>query len=177
MIDFQMHFGYQFIVCYALAMTSTAVAMVIGSSVEDTKLAIEFLPMLIVPQIMFAGFFIATKLIPVWLRQVLQRRNRTHQYFCSVSSHRCLSCYALYLRLCFVRWLQYVMPLTYATRIFLEREFKNCKNLSTCGALLESIDVKSSDVYWYWIVLASLFATLRIGALILLERKSGKFNQ
>lgn len=71
MIDFQMRFGYQFIVYYALAMTSTAIAMVIGSSVEDPKLAIEFLPVLIVPQIMFAGFFIATNLIPVWLRQVI----------------------------------------------------------------------------------------------------------
>jgi ABC-type multidrug transport system permease subunit len=70
MIDFQMRFGYQFIVYYGLAMTSTAIAMVIGSSVEDPKLAIEFLPMLIVPQIMFAGFFIATNLIPVWLRCV-----------------------------------------------------------------------------------------------------------
>ena len=72
MIDFQMRFGYQFIVYYALAMTSTAIAMLIGSSVEDTKVAVEFLPVLIVPQIMFAGFFIATKLIPVWLRQVSQ---------------------------------------------------------------------------------------------------------
>jgi hypothetical protein len=68
------------------------------------------------------------------------------------------------------------MPLTFATRLFLQREFESCGNLSTCQNLLESVDVKSSDVYWYWIVLAGLFATLRIGALILLEGKSGKFH-
>jgi len=38
-----------------MAMSSTAISMVIGSSVDDPKLAIEFLPMTLVPQIMFAG--------------------------------------------------------------------------------------------------------------------------
>lgn len=68
MIGFQMRFGYQFMVYYGLAMTSTAIAMLIGSSVEDAKLAIEFLPMVMAPQIVFAGFFIATDLIPIKLR-------------------------------------------------------------------------------------------------------------
>lgn len=68
------------------------------------------------------------------------------------------------------------MPLTYATRLFLEREFKDCAGSGTCKILLQSVDVNSSDVYWYWIVLAGLFITLRIGALILLEGKSGKFH-
>lgn len=74
------------------------------------------------------------------------------------------------------RWLQYIMPLTYATRLFLEREFKDCSGSTSCKILLESVSVKSSDVYWYWIALLSLFVTMRIGALILLQGKAGKFR-
>jgi ABC-type multidrug transport system permease subunit len=68
MIDFQLAFGWHFIILYSLAMTSTALAMVLGSTVEDPKLAVEMLPMCLVPQFLLAGFFIATELIPVWLR-------------------------------------------------------------------------------------------------------------
>jgi ABC-type multidrug transport system permease subunit len=68
MIDFQLSFGWHFIILYSLAMTSTALAMILGSTVEDPKLAAEMLPMCLVPQILLSGFFIATELIPVWLR-------------------------------------------------------------------------------------------------------------
>ena len=68
MIDFQLAFGWHFIILYSLAMTSTALAMVLGSTVEDPKLAVEMLPICLVPQILLSGFFIATELIPVWLR-------------------------------------------------------------------------------------------------------------
>jgi ABC-type multidrug transport system permease subunit len=68
MIDFQLSFGWHFIILYSLAMTSTALAMVLGSTVEDPKLAAEMLPICLVPQILLSGFFIATELIPVWLR-------------------------------------------------------------------------------------------------------------
>jgi uncharacterized phage infection (PIP) family protein YhgE len=68
MINFQLNFGWHFIILYSLAMTSTALAMVLGSSVEDPKLAIEMLPLCLIPQFLLSGFFIATELIPVWLR-------------------------------------------------------------------------------------------------------------
>jgi len=54
-----------------MAMASTALAVLIGSAVEDPKMAIEFLPVLFVPQILFAGFFVNPKLIPIWLRCVI----------------------------------------------------------------------------------------------------------
>lgn len=53
---------------YGLAMASTALAVLIGSAIEDPKLAVEFLPVLFVPQILFAGFFVNPQFIPVWLR-------------------------------------------------------------------------------------------------------------
>lgn len=52
MIDFQMRYGWMYLTLYALAMSSTALAMIIGSSVEDPKVAVEFMPVLVVPQIL-----------------------------------------------------------------------------------------------------------------------------
>jgi ABC-type multidrug transport system permease subunit len=68
MIGFQTSFGLFFIVVYALAMASTALAVLLGCAVEDPKLGQEMLPILFVPQMLFAGFFVAPDLIPVWLR-------------------------------------------------------------------------------------------------------------
>lgn len=53
---------------YALAMASTALAVLLGCAVEDPKLAQEMVPILFVPQMLFAGFFVRPSLIPVWLR-------------------------------------------------------------------------------------------------------------
>jgi hypothetical protein len=63
MMALSLDFGLYFITLYTLAMSSTALAMVIGSTVEDPKIAVEFLPITLVPQIMFAGFFIAPDLM------------------------------------------------------------------------------------------------------------------
>ena len=49
-------------------MASTALGVLLGCSVEDPKLGQELLPLLFVPQMLFAGFFVTPDLIPVWLR-------------------------------------------------------------------------------------------------------------
>lgn len=77
MIDFQMNFAVFIAIIFMLAIASTAMAVFLGSSVEDPKLATEMLPMLFVPQMLFAGFFVATDLIPSWLRWA--------QYLCSLT--------------------------------------------------------------------------------------------
>jgi len=77
MIGFQANFGVLLLICYALAMSSTALAVMLGCSVEDPKLAQEMLPLLFVPQMLFAGFFVTPSLIPVWLRWA--------QYLCSLT--------------------------------------------------------------------------------------------
>lgn len=65
------------IISYVLAMASVSVGVLIGSCTEDPKVASEMMPMLIVPQCLFAGFFIATSLIPAFLRWA--------QYLCSLT--------------------------------------------------------------------------------------------
>ena len=68
MIAFQLNFGIFYVTLYALAMSSTALAVSFGCAVEDPKLAQEMFPILFVPQMLFSGFFIIPKLIPVWIR-------------------------------------------------------------------------------------------------------------
>ena len=68
MIGFGGGFGLFFVTVYTLAMASTALSVLLGCSVEDPKLGQEMLPILFVPQMLFAGFFVAPDLIPSWLR-------------------------------------------------------------------------------------------------------------
>lgn len=76
MIGFQANFGMFLAIAYGLAMASTAIAVMLGCAVEDPKLAQEMLPILFVPQMLFAGFFVTPSLIPVWLRWAQYRTLR-----------------------------------------------------------------------------------------------------
>lgn len=82
MIGYQASFGVFFSAVYSLAMASTALAVLLGCFVEDPKLAQEMLPILFVPQMLFAGFFVRPGLIPVWLRWA--------RYLCTLTV-RCLN--------------------------------------------------------------------------------------
>lgn len=66
-VGFQGSFGIFYLVAYVLAMTSTALGVLLGSSAEDPSTAIELLPGAIMPQILFSGFFTPPDLIPDWL--------------------------------------------------------------------------------------------------------------
>lgn len=77
LVGLQSSFFHFLAIEYGLAMSSTAVAVLLGCAVEDPKMATEFLPLLFVPQLLFAGFFVRTELIPVWLRWA--------QYLCSLT--------------------------------------------------------------------------------------------
>ena len=77
MIDYQMSFSLYFAILYTLGMAATAVAVLMGAFVKDVGMAQELLPLLFVPQMLFAGFFIASDLIPVFLRWA--------QYLCSLT--------------------------------------------------------------------------------------------
>ncbi|CAJ1961665.1 unnamed protein product [Cylindrotheca closterium] len=68
MVGLQSNFMFFFINTYALAMVSTALAVMLGCSVEDPKLATQMMPLVFIPQLLLAGFFISPTLIPAWLR-------------------------------------------------------------------------------------------------------------
>jgi hypothetical protein len=77
LIGLQAGFGIFYLTVYMLAMASTASAVFLGCAVEDSKLGQEMLPILFVPQMLFAGFFVTPDLIPVWLRWA--------QYLCAMT--------------------------------------------------------------------------------------------
>merc|ERR1719263_1835471 len=77
LMGFQMNFFLFLALNFTLAIASTSIGIFIGSSVEDPNVAQELMPALIVPQLLFAGFFIPSNMIPEFLRWA--------QYLCSLT--------------------------------------------------------------------------------------------
>lgn len=68
MIGFQQSFWEFLFITFSLAMTSTAVAVMVGSFFSDVKAAQSLFTLVVVPQMYFSGVFIAIELIPQWIR-------------------------------------------------------------------------------------------------------------
>ena len=138
-----MNFGLYIGITFALSMSSTALAVMLGSSVEDPKLAAEMLSPLFVPQFLFAGFFVAISIVPAWLR-----------------------------------WIQYVGALTYATRLMAIAEFDGCEGPGSenCQRIIYStLEADPDEVWWYWLVLIGLWFVFRMSGLAILTKKASKF--
>mmetsp|Transcript_2659 Transcript_2659/g.3539 ORF Transcript_2659/g.3539 Transcript_2659/m.3539 type:complete len:490 (+) Transcript_2659:539-2008(+) len=132
-------------ITYVSAMAATAVAVLLGCSVTDPKMAMEFLPVLFVPQLLFAGFFVPTSYIPAWLRWA--------QYLCSLT-------YAVRLAL-------------FAEFNDCANDQKYSPNL--CEMLLTSTNVYQLERWVYWVILVGLFLFFRFSALLVLRKKASIF--
>lgn len=83
----------------------------------------------------------------------------------------------------FLRWARYLCSLTYAIRILLVNEFQDCADEQVtngeepnyCLQVLENVDADSSETWWNWLVLVSLFVVFRVMALRILQVKATKF--
>jgi len=145
MVGLQSGFFHFLAIEYGLAMSSTAVAVLLGCAVEDPKMATEFLPLLFVPQLLFAGFFVRTDLIPVWLRWA--------QYLCSLT-------YGVRLAL---------------LAEFGECAKSPEMNPNPCNQLLTVNQVDEDEKSMYWAILWALFVVFRLAGLALLRKKATKF--
>ena len=170
MIGFQMDFGTFYLSTYVLAMGSTALAVLLGAALENPAMAQEMLPILFVPQMLFAGFFVLPELIPVWLRCKLQHWN--HELFSAslLHSHTHSS----------FSGARYLCTLTYSLRIIMVAEFEDCDPSNpeandNCNNLLDSVDADADETWWNWLVLVVLFLVFRLFALIVLRKKATKF--
>lgn len=76
MIGFEQTFIQFLSVTFALSVTATAVSVALGCIFSDPKVAASLFVLAVVPQFYFSGVFIATELIPVWIRWA--------QYLCSL---------------------------------------------------------------------------------------------
>ena len=140
-------FGLFWAVCYVLAMTSTALGVLIGCAVKDPGVAVELLPMVFMPQILFSGFFIPPELIPVWLRW-----------------------------LNYVFPLAYAIKLLVVAEFeACSLDPTIPVNMNNCARVMENVQAYPEDTWWYWIVLLVQFAFARLLGLFLLRSKATKF--
>ena len=87
------------------------------------------LPILFVPQMLFAGFFVAPELIPVWLRWA--------RYLCALT-------YAV--RIALVEEFGDGCPATYSNGTVIEDDGQV---VDPCYSLLDSVGANSDDTWWY----------------------------
>jgi len=130
---------------YAIGMASTAAAIFLGCSIGNPQLGEQFLPLLFVPQMLFAGFFVSTNLLPVY-----------------------------------IRWAQYICPLTYALRLLNLAEFGDCAEgegqaAENCKRLFEITGANKSDRWWYWLAILAVFVLYRFGGLLILQKRAKAF--
>ncbi len=146
LIGFQTNIALYVAISYALAMASTAIAVLLGCAVSDPKTAQELVPLLFVPQMLFSGFFVAINLLPNWLQWV--------QYICSLT-------YAVRLGL-----------LAEFEDCAIRGEGTAAEN---CRTVLINTNANPNHKWFYWLVLVALIAVVRLGALIILKRKATRF--
>ena len=145
-VDFQGDFILMVLVSWGLGISSASLGVLIGCLVPDVKQAAEMMPLLFVPQILFAGFFIRIELIPVFLRWA--------QYLCS---------------------LKYAMNLLVLLEFDPTNENCDGDTRSSCENALDNNDIYKNRWWVYVVVLAILFLSFRIMSGYVLVKKARKF--
>jgi hypothetical protein len=110
--------------------------------------------MVLMPQILFAGFFVPPTLIPAWLRW-----------------------------LTYVFPLAYGVKIVLVAEFdgacdgyeVTQSTSYGPQTVNYCDAILANVQAYPEDVWWYWLVLCGQFIFFRGVALILLYLKSSKF--
>jgi len=64
----QGRFWYLVLVLFAVAMANASMAYLLGSIPNDPRNSREFIILLMLPQILFAGFYVDTQSLPVWVQ-------------------------------------------------------------------------------------------------------------
>jgi ABC-type multidrug transport system permease subunit len=121
----------------------------VGSATESPSTAIELLPAVFMPQILFSGFFVPPELIPNWLAWLV-----------------------------YVMPLTYGVRILLAGEFGGDR-CENVEPLpdgsTSCTRILENSGLDTDDVWWYYLVLLGLFVFFRLLALFILRKKATKF--
>lgn len=143
MMDMQGDYILLVLSTWGLGMVSNSVAMGLGCMVPDVKDVTELAPLMYVPQILFAGFFIRTDQIPIFLRWA--------QYLCSM---------------------KYAMNLVLMSEFRLDRDnCQGPAAAANCREIIESNNIDPEIFYVYIILLFALFIAFRVvGAMILIQK-------
>ena len=148
LMGLQGNFIYLVLISWGLGMVSCSVAMGLGCLVPNVKDVTELVPVAYIPQMLFAGFFIRTGQIPIFLRWA--------QYLCG---------------------LKYAINLALLTEFKVDSPSCNTSPAArrNCENLLEVNDVKAEEAYIYILLLFVLFFTFRIMGAIVLYFKAKRF--
>lgn len=146
LMNLQGSFILLLLVSWGLGVASSSVAVILGSAVSDVKDVTELAPLLFVPQLLFAGFFIRLSQVPVFLRWA--------QYLCS---------------------LKYAMNLLLAIEFNLSSNSCSGAAHANCKTVLENNQVDLNYLWLYAFLIAVLSVVFRLlGAKVLVE-KARKF--
>ncbi len=147
-IDLQGRFIFILLAMFGLFMAANSVAVVMGAVVTDVKTVTELAPLLFVPQILFAGFFIRTSSIPVFLRWA--------QWLCS---------------------LKYTVNLVLLTEFNADNASCKTSQaaIDNCKQVLDDNNIVPKDFYISIIMLCVLVVFFRVVGPIILARKAKRF--
>ena len=148
LIGYSGSYGYFWSGLYLMACASTALGVYVGCSVENPSVAVEFLPAIFMPQIIFSGFFIPPHLMPSWLAWI--------RYICPLT---------------------YGIKIVVAAEFGFGRcdKYEEAGETNYCDRIMKNTEVNVDDLWWYYLVLLALFIVVRVFALFQLKRKADKF--
>lgn len=153
MIGFSGSFVLLVLVIFLVQIVSASYAYLIGALVSDVKAAQEFAPIVLVPQLLFLGFFININLIPESIRWV--------QYLCSLK-------YGMNLALL----VEFGGNMCYQGVNETMKEI----HLETCETNLDRNNTHSDMVWFYILILVAIFVVFRGGSLIALIFRARNFS-
>jgi hypothetical protein len=146
MIGFQGDFIFMVLAAFGLGAASCSVAVLMGCALRDVRDVTEMAPLLFVPQLLFAGFFIRTSQIPAFLRWA--------QYLCAI---------------------KYSINIILVTEFDASNSSCQGDSAAACEMVLSQNNVKPSDWWIYMLVLFGLFAGFRIAGALILVKKAERF--
>jgi ABC-type multidrug transport system ATPase subunit len=146
MCDFKGNFMFEVLSAWGLGAASCSVAVMLGCTLNDVRDVTEMAPLLFVPQMLFAGFFIRTSQIPIFLRWA--------QYLCAI---------------------KYSLNIILITEFDASNPSCSGDSADACRGILEDNDIKPNDWWIYMIILFVLFAAFRIAGAMILVKKAQRF--
>jgi len=153
-VDLQGNFMLLSLSLWLLMLAATSTAYILGSVVANAKAALELAPLVLVPQLLFLGFFISINQIPIWLQWV--------QYIVATK-------YALNL----------AMLIEFDPALCVDPYPQPPGSPTICQQWATVLSVNSVDrsLGWmYALILFGIFAGFRIVSLILLNQKAKNFE-
>jgi ABC-type multidrug transport system ATPase subunit/ABC-type multidrug transport system permease subunit len=148
MVGFQGNFIYLALASFGLGVGSASCGMALGCAVSDVKQVTELSPVIFVPQLLFAGFFVATENIPKVLRW--------SQWLCCI---------------------KYTMNLVLMEEFHPDNESCRSSPAAAlnCRSAIESNSIHADDAGWYILALVGIFLVFRLLAASILVSKSKRF--